>query len=55
MSEKEKCDRCGLRSPTMRKILRRIENIGNQIDIIYEQVCTICLPVVTHQESIERF
>ena len=44
--ERLKCDRCGLHPPTIRKILRRIVHTGNnQVDIMYEQVCTICAPV----------
>lgn len=50
----EKCDRCGLRAPTIRKILRRIVQIGNQIDIIYEQVCTICAPVSLYVKQSQR-
>jgi len=43
-----KCDRCGLRAPTIRKILLRIEQVGQQIDVVYEQVCTICAPILLH-------
>ena len=46
--EKLKCDRCGLRSPTIRKIFLRIEHRGEQINIVYEQVCTICAPILLH-------
>ena len=51
---KEKCDRCGLRSPTMRKILRGIVHIGNQIDLVFEQVYTICAPVSLYVRQSQR-
>ena len=45
---RKKCDRCGLRPPTVRKILLGIVHIGNQTDLVFEHVCTICLPVSRH-------
>jgi len=43
---KQKCDRCGLHPPTVRKILRHIVPIGRGVALIFEHACIICVPVL---------
>ena len=43
-----KCEKCGLTSPTVRKVLSRIVSIGNQLDIVYVLLCTACVPYIRY-------